>query len=167
MLEAVQTPYFRCRVNRRVNQNGHIVFDIRHFRGGNAYFSVVMWTDGTAELFMNGERHARVVTDKQGDHWLDLFEHGHHLPHLITIRTMINIFRDDEDRPQVFISWEALNSFEGDVDGLTLRVTDEFLQYLATTPVEDIWVHFVALYGSAVLIAILDGIVFFLTDLSS
>ena len=51
---------------------------------------------------------------------------------------MINIFRDDEDQPQVFISWEALHSFEGDVDGLTLRVTDEFLQYLATTPVEDI-----------------------------
>ena len=51
---------------------------------------------------------------------------------------MITIFRDDEDNPQMFIPWAVLYSFEGDVDGLTLRVTDEFLEHLATTPVEDI-----------------------------
>ena len=51
---------------------------------------------------------------------------------------MINIFRNDENEAQLFISWQALHSFDGDVDGLTLKVTDEFLEYLSTTPVEDI-----------------------------
>ena len=51
---------------------------------------------------------------------------------------MLKIYRDDEDQPLIFISWDALHSFEGDVDGLTLKVTDEFLQYLSTTPVEDL-----------------------------
>lgn len=51
---------------------------------------------------------------------------------------MINIYRNDEGEPLLFVSWEALHSFEGDVDGLTLRVTDEFLELLSTTPVEDI-----------------------------
>ena len=52
---------------------------------------------------------------------------------------MLNIYRDDENQPYFFISWDALHSFEGDVDGLTLKVTHEFLQYLAETPVEKIW----------------------------
>jgi hypothetical protein len=51
---------------------------------------------------------------------------------------MVKIYRDDEGEPIMFISWEALHSFEGDIDGLSVYVTDDFLQYLATTPVEDL-----------------------------
>ena len=51
---------------------------------------------------------------------------------------MIHIYRDDDDQAFFFISWDALHSFEGDIDGLILKVTDEFLEYLATTPVDDL-----------------------------
>ena len=51
---------------------------------------------------------------------------------------MLNIYRDDDNQPYFFISWEAIESFETDSDGVTLKVTHEFLQYLAETPVEKI-----------------------------
>ena len=46
---------FRCDVVERTNANGHTVYDITHFEGNGAQFSVVLWTDGTAEVFVNGE----------------------------------------------------------------------------------------------------------------
>ena len=46
---------FRCHVVERTNANGHTVYDITHFQGRGAQFTVVLWTDGTAEVVMDGE----------------------------------------------------------------------------------------------------------------
>ena len=46
---------FRCDVVERTNANGHIVYDITHFEGKGAEFSVVLWDDGIAEVLVNGE----------------------------------------------------------------------------------------------------------------
>ena len=38
-----------CRTIRRINSNGHIVFDITDGRGQQ--YTIVLWTDNTAEVF--------------------------------------------------------------------------------------------------------------------
>ena len=38
-----------CRTIRRINSNGHIVFDITDGRGHQ--YTIVLWTDDTAEVF--------------------------------------------------------------------------------------------------------------------
>ena len=56
-----------CRTNRRINANGHIVFDIVDHQGTE--FTLVMWDDDTAELIGLGYGvvTARTWTDAQGD----------------------------------------------------------------------------------------------------
>ena len=55
-----------CQTNRRINANGHVVFDIVDHRGDK--LTLVLWTDGTAELLMNGGRQVgRHWYDRQGD----------------------------------------------------------------------------------------------------
>ena len=46
---------FRCDIVERTNANGHTVYDITHFQGKGAQFTVVLWTDGTAEVVMDAE----------------------------------------------------------------------------------------------------------------
>lgn len=60
---------FRCNVHRRVNANGHTVFDVKHYQGRGASFTVVFWTDDTAEVIIPGESPMRLrsYTDKDGD----------------------------------------------------------------------------------------------------
>lgn len=75
--EQQRTSPFRCDVSKRITSDGTIVFDIRHFQGNGAFFSVVMYTDNTALLYINGEKITTTVqTDRQGDHWLDLGSYG-------------------------------------------------------------------------------------------
>ncbi len=72
-----RAPAFRCDVTRRINANGHTVWDITHFQGNGARFTVVMWSDYSAEVLINGERlRTTVNTDKAGDHWIDLGSYG-------------------------------------------------------------------------------------------
>ena len=49
---------FRCDVTKRVNANGHTVYDITHFQGAGAQFTVVLWDDQMAEvIFKDGKRY--------------------------------------------------------------------------------------------------------------
>ncbi len=55
-----------CQTNRRINANGHVVFDIVDHQGTE--MTLVMWDDNTAELLMGGKRlMARTSYDRQGD----------------------------------------------------------------------------------------------------
>ena len=55
-----------CQTNRRINANGHVVFDIVDHRGDEV--TLVLWNDDTAELLMGGDRvWARTWTDSSGD----------------------------------------------------------------------------------------------------
>ncbi|WP_186697693.1 S1C family serine protease [Cyanobium sp. NS01] len=55
-----------CRVERRINANGHEVFDVME-RGGPTR-SVVMWDDDSAEVFLDGRRYVgRWAIDADGD----------------------------------------------------------------------------------------------------
>ena len=47
-------PAFRCDVSSRINANGHEVWDISHNQNNGAHFSVLLWDDNTAEVFVNG-----------------------------------------------------------------------------------------------------------------
>ena len=66
-------PAFRCDVSARTNANGHIVWDISHNENNGANFSVLLWDDNTAELFVNGERlDTTWYTDADGDTRVDV-----------------------------------------------------------------------------------------------
>ena len=66
-------PAFRCDVSRRTNANGHTVWDISHNENNGAYFSVVLWDDNSAELFVDGERlDTTWFTDSEGDTRIEL-----------------------------------------------------------------------------------------------
>ena len=55
-----------CQTNRRINANGHVVFDIVDHQGTE--MTLVLWNDNTAELLMDGTRTwARTWYDNQGD----------------------------------------------------------------------------------------------------
>jgi len=55
-----------CQTNRRVNANGHVVYDVVDHRGDEV--TLVLWNDNTAEILMNGNRvWARTWHDNQGD----------------------------------------------------------------------------------------------------
>ena len=60
---------FRCNVNRRINANGHIVWDVTHNQQNGASFTVVLWTDDTADVsFRDGTSvHVPAYTDSDGD----------------------------------------------------------------------------------------------------
>jgi len=71
------TQSFRCKVVERTNANGDTVYDITHFQGSGAQFSVVLWTDGTAELFVNDiVANTTWYYDHDGDVRLDLGSNG-------------------------------------------------------------------------------------------
>ena len=52
-----------CDVNRRVNANGHVVFDIKDVRTDRHIGTVVLWDDDTAEWIRNGEVNRNIVTE--------------------------------------------------------------------------------------------------------
>ena len=55
-----------CQTNRRINANGHVVFDIVDRQGTE--MTLVLWDDNTAEVLSNGERYVvRTSYDQQGD----------------------------------------------------------------------------------------------------
>ena len=56
-----------CQTNRRINANGHVVFDIVDHQGTE--FTLVLWDDNTAEMIGlgYGVTNARTWTDAQGD----------------------------------------------------------------------------------------------------
>ena len=55
-----------CQTNRRINANGHVVFDVVDAKGTEV--TLVFWNDDTAEILMNGQRlWARTSYDRQGD----------------------------------------------------------------------------------------------------
>lgn len=60
----------RCTVTRRVNSNGHTVYDVQIIGGGGTWSgltSVVLWNDGTAEYWQEGDRFTgRFVTNDNG-----------------------------------------------------------------------------------------------------
>ncbi len=60
---------FRCNVDRRVNANGHTVFDVTHYKGNGASFTVVFWSNNIAEIIVPGKSpiKLRAYTDKDGD----------------------------------------------------------------------------------------------------
>ena len=63
-----QVPSFRCDVSMRTNANGHKVWDISHNQNNGAQFSVILWNNDTAELFVNGERlNTTWYVDSEGD----------------------------------------------------------------------------------------------------
>ncbi len=68
---------FRCDVSARTNANGHLVYDIRHFQGNGAHFSVIIWDDGMAEVFIDGERYDTTwYYDRHADVRLDIGDEG-------------------------------------------------------------------------------------------
>ena len=55
-----------CQTQRRINHNGHVVFDVVDHRGTK--MTLVLWDDNTAEMIMNGQIiNARATYDRQGD----------------------------------------------------------------------------------------------------
>jgi serine protease Do len=56
-----------CQTDRRINANGHVVFDIVDHQGTE--FTLVLWDDNTAEMIGlgYGVTNARTWTDAQGD----------------------------------------------------------------------------------------------------
>lgn len=68
-------PAFRCDVSMRINANGHKVWDISHNQNNGAQFSVVLWNDNTAEVFIKGERVTTTwFNDSEGDTRIELGE---------------------------------------------------------------------------------------------
>ena len=66
-------PAFRCDVSERTNANGHRVWDISHNQNNGAQFSVILWDDQTAEVFVNGERGETTwYYDRDGDARIEL-----------------------------------------------------------------------------------------------
>ena len=71
---------FDCDVNRRVLADNTIVYDVRHFQGKGAFFTVRLWEDENdreagADLWINGKRvEVPYYTDKDRDTRLDLGE---------------------------------------------------------------------------------------------
>jgi len=52
-----------CDVTRRINANGHIVFDIADVRTGERFATVVLWDDDTAEwIDSDGHVNRNIVT---------------------------------------------------------------------------------------------------------
>ena len=60
---------FHCNVNRRTNANGHTVFDVTHYQNKGASFTVVFWTNRTAEVIFAGKAPVSVpfYIDRDGD----------------------------------------------------------------------------------------------------
>lgn len=64
--------HFECDVNRRINYNGHVVWDIRSRQGGKL-FTFVLWGNksdksGKADYVYNGTSHGlRWYEDRDGD----------------------------------------------------------------------------------------------------
>lgn len=55
-----------CQTERRINANGHVVFDIVDYQGTE--LTLVLWDDNTAELISNGTKvWARHYYDNEGD----------------------------------------------------------------------------------------------------
>ena len=55
-----------CQTERRINANGHVVFDIVDYQGTK--MTLVLWDDNTAELIgENGKVWARHYYDRDGD----------------------------------------------------------------------------------------------------
>jgi len=55
-----------CQTNRRINSNGHVVFDVVDFQGTK--MTLVLWDDNTAEMIMNGQViNAHTWYDREGD----------------------------------------------------------------------------------------------------
>ena len=55
-----------CQTQRRINNNGHVVFDVVDHRGDK--MTLILWDDNTAEMIMNGQViNARATYDRQGD----------------------------------------------------------------------------------------------------
>ncbi len=56
-----------CRTTRRINYNGHVVFDI--VDGSGQFFTVILWDDNIAEVVGLTERPMQLKTyvDYQGD----------------------------------------------------------------------------------------------------
>ena len=66
-------PAFSCDVSERTNYNGDLVYDITHQEGRGADFSVIIWDDGTSEIFVDGARHTTTwYYDHEGDVRLNL-----------------------------------------------------------------------------------------------
>ena len=59
---------FRCNVTHRVNANGHNVWDVVHYENHGASFTVVLWTDNTADVvFKDQSLRVPTYTDSDGD----------------------------------------------------------------------------------------------------
>ena len=55
-----------CSTTRRINANGHVVFDIVDWQGTK--MTLVLWDDNTAEIIVNGQvTMARHYYDRDGD----------------------------------------------------------------------------------------------------
>ena len=55
-----------CQTDRRINANGHTVFDVVDHKGNE--LTLVLWDDNSAEILMGGTRTwARAWYDSQGD----------------------------------------------------------------------------------------------------
>ena len=52
-----------CDVTRRINANGHVVFDIKEPHTDRHIGTVVLWDDDTAEWIRNGEVNDNIVTE--------------------------------------------------------------------------------------------------------
>ena len=52
-----------CDVNRRVNANGHVVFDIKQVSTNRHVGTVVLWDDDTAEWIRNGKVIRNILTE--------------------------------------------------------------------------------------------------------
>lgn len=75
-----------CDVTRRINANGHIVWDIMDVNGATAV--IVLWDDGIAEFHYKGNRHyVENYTDRDGDERL-VFPNGDELAFRIPRRGM-------------------------------------------------------------------------------
>ena len=72
---------FNCDINKRTLTDNTIVYDIRHFEGKGAYFTVRLWENKGvptgADVWIEGEQYkADYYTDKDGDTRLDLGKVG-------------------------------------------------------------------------------------------
>ena len=55
-----------CQTGRRVNANGHVVFDVIDYKGTE--MTLVLWDDNTAEMIVDGQKiWARTWYDRSGD----------------------------------------------------------------------------------------------------
>ena len=52
-----------CDVNRRVNANGHVVFDIKRVRTNRHVGTIVLWDDDTAEWIKDGKVIRNILTE--------------------------------------------------------------------------------------------------------